>query len=220
MNVQNLYVLEEAVSNLGLTDCHSLFQELKQLITPQLLKFEIETVILYDDCKMEIKLCFTRSLNSDVYSFSKLDCFLRYGVDTLEDRAQSFYRIHFIPTIKEAYNLLQGRAVNKDVKSPSGEKYNAWIELNFYEKDLHGNHKLYYYRSKNRYDLAKTLELYPIREILDEEFKASLVIALKAGDSCLVTLDRSRKSERVCIEANPRLKTINIYPTSSLHQSH
>jgi hypothetical protein len=45
---------------------------------------------------------------------------------------QTFYteKGHGI-TMKEAYNLLDGRAVNKDFQKAEGQKYNAWGKTRF-----------------------------------------------------------------------------------------
>jgi hypothetical protein len=43
---------------------------------------------------------------------------------------------------KEAYNILQGRAVFKEIISPKSDKYNAWLQLNFKELDAYGNYKV------------------------------------------------------------------------------
>ena len=38
-------------------------------------------------------------------------------------------------TMKETYNLLNGRAVNTDLTNKAGEKYNAWIQLDLEKKN-------------------------------------------------------------------------------------
>jgi len=217
MNVQNLYVLQEVLSKLGLADYFRLRMELERSTERQLPAFQLTDVTYYDDCKLEITLYFKRSSDKDAYSFNRYACSLRYFDDSINNREHTFYRDDVIPTIKEAFNLLQGRAVNKDVKSLSTGFNNAWLVLNFYEKDLNGNYKLYYFPTKHGYEIEKIVEMYPIRELQDPDLKATLLLSLKAGDCCAVTLDRSRKSERVYIEANPRLKTIGIYPIKVSH---
>ena len=37
-------------------------------------------------------------------------------------------------TAKEAYNLLEGRAVHKELTTKAGEPYKAWIQLDFENK--------------------------------------------------------------------------------------
>jgi hypothetical protein len=101
--------------------------------------------------------------------------------------------------------------VNKDLISMDGQKYNAWIQLNFDEKDQHGNYKVRQYHRRYGYDLEKTLEQYPIRELKHEELRANLLRSLRKGNQHPVSFDKNTKTERMFIEANPQFKTINIY---------
>lgn len=93
-----------------------------------------------------------------------------------------------------------------------GEKYKAWIRLDFGEKDVHDNYKIKQYGSRYGYDLEKVLEKYPIRELEQEKTKAELYRSLQRGNRQSVTFDKPTKSEKMYIEANPMFKTINIYP--------
>jgi hypothetical protein len=217
MNQQNFNVLREAIQRLGLPNFLDLTIEPVELSGEQPLEVELTDVTYHEDSLMEVTLYFERPIEGNVYSFNRYNCRLRYYEDSTKDRAYTFYRNKIAPTIREAYNLLQGRSVNKDVISTPHGVYNAWLTLNFREKDSEGNYKLHYSPTKNGYQIEKVLEMYPIRELLDEDLKAALLLFLKAGDCCLVTLDRARKSEKVYIEAIPRLKTIGIYPIKVSH---
>jgi hypothetical protein len=44
-------------------------------------------------------------------------------------------------TIKEAYNLLNGRSIHKDLSNKEGQKYQAWLQLDFKQIDNNGNYK-------------------------------------------------------------------------------
>jgi hypothetical protein len=115
--------------------------------------------------------------------------------------------------LKEVYNLLQCRAVFKEIAPSKGDKYNAWVQLNFKEKDAAGDFKLIKYRSHHGYELTNVLNKYPIRELTDNDLRDVIVQALKSGGSRSVTfLKPSGKTEKKIIEANLTLKTINIFP--------
>ncbi|MHA4875680.1 hypothetical protein, partial [Enterococcus faecium] len=45
-------------------------------------------------------------------------------------------------TAKEAYNLLEGRSVYKELTNKAGVAYKDWIQLDFTKKDKHGNHEV------------------------------------------------------------------------------
>jgi hypothetical protein len=71
--------------------------------------------------------------------------------------------------LKEAYKLLQGRAIFKEIVPPKGDKYSAWIQCNFREKNASCDFKLVKLRSHYSYELAKVLNKYPIRELADND---------------------------------------------------
>jgi hypothetical protein len=113
---------------------------------------------------------------------------------------------------REAFNLLQGRSVFKEIAPTDGDNYTAWIKLNFGEKKLDGNYKIVKFRTYIGYDFGGILNRYPIRELGDRDLKAGIIVALKRGDLQMVTfLKPSGKIEKKLIEANPQRQTINIY---------
>ena len=103
--------------------------------------------------------------------------------------------------------------MNKDLVSMEGQKYNAWIQLDFGEKDQYNNYKVRQFREQYGYDLEKTLEKYPIRELGNTELRADMIKSLKKGNRHAVSFDKITKTEKMFIEANPQFKTINIYST-------
>ena len=121
--------------------------------------------------------------------------------------------------LKEAYNLLQGRAFFKGITPIKGDKYNARVQLNFWEKDADGDFKLIKFRSLYGYELANVLNKYPIREVASNDLRDVIMRALKSGDRRPDTfLKPSGKKEKKIIEANPTLKTINIFPAVTTSQ--
>lgn len=217
MNQQYQPVIREAIKKIGLPGFLDLTIEPVELSGEQPSEVQFTEVIDRGDSLMEVTLYFKRPIKGNIYSFTRYNCLLHYQEDSSKERSCTFYRRKFVPTIREAYNLLQGRSINKDVNSILDGVYNAWIMLNLQDKDSDGNYKLHYFPTENGYQLEKVLAMYPIRELHDEELKAALLLSLKAGDRCLVTLDRARKSEKAYIEAIPRLKTIGIQPVKVSH---
>jgi hypothetical protein len=60
--------------------------------------------------------------------------------DPEKDKTHVFDRAKgTIVTLREAFNLLCGRSVFKEITPANGDKYSAWIQLNFAEKTLEGN---------------------------------------------------------------------------------
>lgn len=114
--------------------------------------------------------------------------------------------------LKEAFNLLQGRAVFKEIAPSKDEKYFAWIQLNFQEKEPNGNYKVAKFRSYRGFDLGPILSRYPIMELKDEGRKKEIIQGLKGGDRKKVTFEKPvGKAQEKFIEFNPMHKSINIY---------
>jgi len=214
MEPKYLNYLRDDLKYLGFGDNALLNQQLEEQTERAAEGFELYTDAYFDeDTKLEVKLYFRHSDKENRYFFNKYDALLIYPEEQARNRAQTFYV--FLGkgvTFKESFNLLQGRSVYKNMISLEGEKYKAWIRLDFGEKDLHDNYKIKQYGLRYGYDLEKVLEKYPIRELQEEKTKAELYRSLQRGNRQSVTFDKPAKSEKMYIEANPMFKTINIYP--------
>jgi hypothetical protein len=214
METKYLNYLRDDMKYLGFGDNALLDQQLVEQIDGTAEGFELYTDAYFDeDTRLEAKLYFRHSDKENRYFFNKFDALLIYPEDPTRNRAQTFYV--FLGkgvTFKESFNLLQGRSAYKNMINLEGEKYKAWIRLDFGEKDVHDNYKIKQYGSRYGYDLEKVLEKYPIRELEQEKTKAELYRSLQRGNRQSVTFDKPTKSEKMYIEANPMFKTINIYP--------
>jgi hypothetical protein len=209
-----LKYLRDDMKYLGFGDNALLDQQLEIQTEGTAEGFELYTDAYFDeDTRLEAKLYFRYSDKQNRYFFNKFDALLVYPEEPARNRAQTFYVFKGKGvTFKESFNLLQGRSVYKNMIDLDGEKYKAWIKLDFGEKDLHDNYKIKQYGLRYGYELEKVLEKYPIRELQQEKAKADLYRSLQRGNRQLVTFDKETKSEKMYIEANPVFKTINIYP--------
>jgi hypothetical protein len=214
METKYLNYLRDDMKYLGFGDNALLNQQLEEHTERTVEGFELYTDAFFDeDTRLEAKLYFRHSDKENRYFFNKFDALLIYPEEPARNRAQTFYV--FLGkgvTFKESFNLLQGRSAYKNMINLEGEKYKAWIRLDFGEKDLHDNYKIKQYGLRFGYELEKVLEKYPIRELQQEKTKAELYRSLQRGNRQSVTFDKATKSEKMYIEANPMFKTINIYP--------
>lgn len=160
-------------------------------------------------------LQFRKSDENEMYFFNRYNLFLK-NEQHKEPIRQTFYigNNDANITLKEGYNLLSGRAVYKEVSNREGEKYNAWLQLNFKEPDANGGFKLKSYNDNYGYDLKATLEKHPIKELLDETGRQRLIESLERGNRQSVTLSVSGKDQKVFIEAVPQFKSLNFYEVS------
>jgi len=157
------------------------------------------------------------SQDSTLYRLCKYEAILTDYTFANSKIRQTFYNLHdSVVTLKEAFNLLQGRYVRTDLYTESGISYNAWIKLNLKEKDGRGDYKVETYRTGTSFDLLRLFSLYPIIELGEPGFAAALVKSLEQGNSEIVTFQLRNKVEKMAISVNPRNQTLSIYPLKSL----
>jgi len=114
-------------------------------------------------------------------------------------------------TAKEAYNLLEGRAVHKELSNKAGEPYKAWIQLDFDNKDKHDNNEVKQYHENYGYNLKDAVSKFSIAELNDPEKEKSLLQSLQKGNIQSVTIEKDGAAHKMFIEANPQYKTVNLY---------
>lgn len=143
--------------------------------------------------------------------------FNSYKVDLQKDNSkESLEQTFYINkgsniTMKEAYNLMEGRAVNKELTNKEGQLYNAWVQMDFKEIDSNSNFKLNQYHQNYGYDLEGTLAKLPLKELENPKYKEDLIDSLKKGNLQSATFLKDGNEVKQFIEANPQFKTINVY---------
>ena len=206
MNTRNLEFMEQGLKNLGFGD--KMNMELAKNMNEGKAEFQLRSDATYGTDTMSAILSFRKSEQHDMYFFNKYEATVK---KSNEQVAQTFYiEKNRGVTQKEAYNLLSGRAVNKDLVNKEGEKYNAWIQLDFSQKDKYGNYEVQQFHQNYGYDLNKALGKFPIKELEDADQKGQLMASLKKGNMQQVTMDVDGKETKMYIEANPRFRTLNI----------
>ena len=209
MNAQNLEYLQTNLKYFGFGD--KLNEALEKSIKNEKAEFQLKVEIPHFNNKMDFTLHFKKSSQSDMYFFNRYDAALQNGKPE-QDKMQAFYvnKGHGI-TAKEAFNLLEGRSVFKDLVNKDGEKYSAWLKLDFENTDDKGNCKLKQFSEQYGYNLEKTLANFPIKELSDPEQKKQLLSSLEKGNAQQVTVKQEDKEAKYYIEAVPQFKNINVY---------
>ncbi|MFL5740648.1 MAG: hypothetical protein ACJ75B_10555, partial [Flavisolibacter sp.] len=88
---------------------------------------------------------------------------------------------------------------------------NAWVQLDFTEKDPAGNFKVKQFHENYGYDLQATLNKFPIKELKDEQQLDRLMMSLKRGNVHPVTIENDSTITKLFVEANPQYKTLTMY---------
>lgn len=114
-------------------------------------------------------------------------------------------------TAKEAYNLLDGRSVYKELANKDGEHYHAWIKLDFEKRDKHNNHEVRQFHEAYGYDLKEALSRFAFSELKDPEKSAALLASLQKGNLQAVTFEGEGSVAKLFVEANPQYKSVTLY---------
>ncbi|MBC9797579.1 hypothetical protein [Sinomicrobium weinanense] len=215
MNEENLSFLQEQVMYAGFGD--TLDNDLKEKIAQQPETFALEYQTEYGKDKVEAELHFSQSNKEeykDMYFFNSYKVKLeREGQPDME---QQFYiNKGGSITLKEAYNLMCGRSVNKNLWNKTGELYNTWLQMDFKQTNDKGNYGLKYFNENYGYDLDAALQKYPLKELENDTYKANLVESLKKGNPASATLVKEgMEDQKVYVVANPKFKSVTLYDSN------
>ncbi|MBC7886667.1 MAG: hypothetical protein H7Z13_02175 [Ferruginibacter sp.] len=210
MNEKNFDYLNKQIKFTGFGEGHS--DELKDKIQQQTPEFTIFHQQDFGKDNTVATLQFKKSDDSDMYFFNRFNLLVKNEQQS-DPVKQTFYISNKEDniTLKEAYNLMNGRAVNKELSTKEGEKYNAWLQLDFKAIDKNGNYETKRFHQNYGYDLEQTLGKHPIKELSNEVDKGRLMESLQRGNRQSVTFQNEGKEQKVFIEAAPQFKSLNFY---------
>ena len=226
MNIKNFEYLRDQVKFSGFGE--GLENELKEKIAKQLPEFQLNHRVEFGKDVVTATLDFNKSKNSDMYFFNQYKVSLK-PENSKELLDQTFYMGKYNNyTLKEAYNLMNGRSVlkefhkmEKDVEDPNkyfatGQKYKAWVELDFKNTDQQGNFRkqMYHENYGIELDFNTILAKYSFKELANETSKQQLIESLQKGNRQAVTHVDNGEERRYFIEANPLYKTIKVYDSN------
>lgn len=220
MNEQNAEFLKERLFYLGFGD--KLNAELEKNMKAGKEQFQLPFQGEFSKGEkkdvVDYQIDFSKSKQGDMYFVNKYQATLK-NEDTEKEKSQTFYinKGNGV-TAKEAYNMLDGRAVNKKLMDREDNPYQAWLQINFKEKEDNGNHKLNRYHTAYGFDLEKSLGKHPIKELADADQKAIVMKSLEKGNLHAVTFQREGKEEKMFLEANPKDRNVVVYDSQMKKQ--
>lgn len=202
MNTENLSYLQKQLLNLGFGE--KLNDELEQKLKSKEKEFTLKTDQEYNKQPVDYALHF--KAGDDRFFFNTYDASLRD-----KDMQQKFYinKTGAI-TAKEAYNLLEGRAVHKQLENLEGDKYHAWIIIDKENKAENGNHKLRPFTEGWNYHPERTIDKMDIVGINEEGARDKLIKSLEKGNRHQVTAIKDGKEVKLFLEANPAEHRVNL----------
>lgn len=159
-------------------------------------------------------LHFRKSETQDMYFFNRYSVLVKNRLHP-DAAKQTFFvnKDQDTVTFKEAYNLMSGRAVFKELTNKDQEKYNAWIQLDFKQTEANGNFGVKKF-NEAYFKLDEALARYPIKEMLLEDDRDKLLRSLQRGNIQAVHLEKGDQQVMHMIEVAPQFKTLNFYDAS------
>ena len=208
MNTENTTYLKDNVKYMGFGE--NMHAELEQKIAEGKADFTMHYKAEINKKPFEATLSFRKSDSSDMYFFNRYEASLeRKNGEKLN---QTFYLNKGKGvTAKEAYNLLEGRAVYKELSNKAGEAYHAWIQLDFDKKDKNNNFEVNQYHENYGYDVKAAVSKFAVAELDGGEKEKALIQSLQKGNVQSVTIGKDGNPQKMFIEANPQYKTVKLY---------
>ena len=117
-------------------------------------------------------------------------------------------------TVKEGYNLLQGRAVFKQRKAKNGQIYNEWIELDLNAKEENG-FKAKVYPESYGFDLLPLIDSMLIDTPSPNWDRSMLIRSLEKGNLQTAFIRQNGSYRKVHLSANPGERTIRVHEIES-----
>ncbi len=213
MNEKNLDYLSNQLKYTGFGE--ELNDKLKEALKSGQPTFTLTHQKDFGNDQTAATLHFRKSDESDMYFFNRYNLILKNNQHP--DAVQQTFYINQKTdniTLKEAYNLMAGRSVHKELTDKNNVEYKAWLQIDFKNTDENGNYKLKQYHQNYGYDLTAVLAKHPIKELENTEHKDRLIESLERGNRQSVVLVVGGREQKVSIEAVPQFKSLNFYDGS------
>ncbi|TWR25470.1 hypothetical protein FPZ42_12790 [Mucilaginibacter achroorhodeus] len=210
MNTQNAEFLKKSLLNLGFGE--KLNAELDREIEAKTPEFKLGLSHEFNQKTVDYTLHFKAGDNQDMYFFNKYDANIRHENDPEKDVSQTFYinKGNGV-TAKEAFNLMEGRSVHKQLTNLENQKYQAWLTLDDQNLTDSGNKKIKHYHENYGYDIEKVIAGKGIKELEDPKLKDDLFRSLKKGNAQQITVAHADGNKKYFIAANPQFKTVDLF---------
>lgn len=211
MTTENLEYLKNQLLFLGFGE--TLYSQLEAKMKEGKPEFTLQATGEFGKDKMEAVIHFRHSTKEGQDAY-----FCNHYVSTLlredQNRSQFFYVNNKGQniTFKESCNLLNSRSVYKEITPKTGEPYHAWLKIDHENIDPKTNYpKLRQYTANYGFDLKEAIGRLDFKGMkYDEQFK-KVMKSLQKGNATAAILVKGEKKIPVLLEANPRLKTLNMY---------
>jgi hypothetical protein len=208
MNEKNFEYLKDNVKYTGFGE--GLAEALKEQMSTGAPAFHLSFDAQINKKPFSAVLSFRKSEKGDMYFFNSYHATLTRANGEVKDQAFYLNKGKGV-TVKEAFNLLEGRAVYKELENKEGQKYHAWLQIDFDKRDKSNNFEMKQYHEKYGYDLKEALAKFPIRDLKEPDLLDILLSSLQKGNLQAVAFEKEGGAVRMFVEANPQYKSVNLY---------
>lgn len=208
MNQENLQYLSDNLKYMGFGE--ALKADLEKQLQEGKPEFKLEFFNEIGNKGFEATLNFRKSDSTDMYFFNNYQATLhRSNGDEVN---QTFYLNKGKGvTAKEAFNLLDGRSVHKELLNKEDQPYKAWIKLDFESKDKNNNFEVKQFHENYGYDLKDAVAKFAVTELADPDKTKALFQSLEKGNVQAVTIEKDGSSQRLFMQADPQYKKVTLY---------
>jgi len=211
MNNENLQYLADNVKYMGFGEKSKV--DIEKNINSGKPDFQLHLKTEINNKPFETTLNFRKSNTSDLYFFNSYHASLNKGSD--EKVEQTFYLNKGKGvTAKEAFNLLDGRAVHKELIPKEGQPYKAWIQLDTSVTNKDHNYEVKQFHENYGYNLKEAVSKFAVKEMSDPEKEKALLQSLQKGNLQSVTIEKDGNTIKMFIAADPQYKKVNLYDAS------
>ena len=232
MNEENVNYLQNQLKFMGFGD--KLNQQLADMIQASKPEFTLQANYEYkrpptapneisEKDTVSYELFFKKGSEKEMYFFNKYEASLVKALPVQKEGAikkaemTELKNTFYIDkgkgvTAKEAYNLLDGRSVYKELtKKGTDETYKAWLKMDFNAKGENGNYKPAVFTDKYGFDLVKELDKLQVEKPFLEN-KEDLLQSLKKGNVTPISVGgKEDVITKFSIQANPQFHAIDVF---------
>lgn len=173
-----------------------------------------------EDAFADAELHFSRSKEHDFYFFNRFDLSVHKpeSPDIMQNTF-NVYKSHGY-TLKEAYNMLHGRAAYIKKKNTEGKEYYTWDMLDLSDRNKHGNHPILTYGESRGFRMEQELDKMPIKGVSHPDDLKSLHVSLERGNLQHVRFGTGDDVSSLYLAANPKRNRIDIFDADGKLVSH
>lgn len=208
MNEKNFEYLKDNLKYMGFGE--QLYADLERGIKSGAAEFQLSHSSVIHQKPFEVKLNFRKGEHTDRYFFNSYHASLQHSNGETKDQVFYLEKGRGI-TAKEAYNLLDGRAVYKELSNKEGVPYKAWVQLDFGVKDKHNNHEVKQFHENYGFDLKGALGKYALSEMDGGDREKALLQSLQKGNLQAVGVLSDTGMTKMFVQAHPQYKTVTFY---------